>query len=95
MRKFIPYPGKVEIAPMREDSMVKGELDSKLEMGTVISAGAGCRFLRKGDTVFFAKWGFSETPDDQEQKHFVVEEDSRFILGKYEGAKAKKNGMEK
>ncbi len=89
MKKFIPYPDKVQIKPIEVDSLLRGENNQYLEMGEVINVGSSCKFLKTGDTVFFDAWGMSKTPDEDGVQYFVVPDESKFILGKYNGSKKK------
>lgn len=88
-KKFIPYPGKVEIKPITDGSAVS-DGNSFLEMGEVIALGADVVFLKVGDIVFFEEYGMGKTPLEEDgTQHFVIESNSKLIHGKYSSAKRK------
>lgn len=81
--KFIPYFNKVYIKPFEEEGMLRAEGDAFLEKGTVLAVGRDCKFLKKGDTVFFSSWGCDKTPPDEDGNvYYVLAEQAQFILGK-------------
>lgn len=84
-KKFIPFYDKVQIRPFKRDNWVPDE--SLLEKGEVLAVGDACKFLKKGDTVFFVSWGLDKTPDENGESYYVVPEKSEFILGKYGAGK--------
>lgn len=84
--KFIPYTYRIEIEPIAKNDEVLSTMGEKkyLEMGKVIAIGEGVEFAKVGDILFFAAHGIFETPEVDGVRHYVVEEESEFILGKYE-----------
>lgn len=82
-KTFVPYFDKVQIKPIEDDSVLKGEGDSFLSVGIVIAVGSDVNFLKKGDTVFFVAYGVDKTPEIDGEQFYVVSQKSEFILGKY------------
>lgn len=82
--KFIPYPDKIEVQPTVRKTVVHMDKSFK-ESGLVLSVGADIKFVKPGDTLFFVAHGIWETPEDTNGvKHYVVSEQSEYILGKSE-----------
>lgn len=94
--KFEVYPGKILVSPIRTDGILAEALaegsdaNSFEEMGIVMDVGAGVKFVKKGDTVFFVKWGIEKTPEINGKAYYVIPDSIEFIIGKISnGAKRK------
>lgn len=79
---FTPYPDKIQIEPIKQDTMLLTEGNQFQEMGKVIAVGSLVKFVKKGDILYFSSWGVSKTPEINGKQYYVVSESSDFILGK-------------
>lgn len=84
---FTPYYNNIEIKPLKKEGPFAEE-NQFHEMGEVIAIGKNVDFVKVGDTVFFNAHGVFETPEIEGVKHYVVPQDSEYILGKIEHAVA-------
>ena len=89
---FKVHPKKIEIEPLKVDTIIDREKDKLIEAGKVIQIGDYVNdFINPesniniGDILYFEGWGCTQTPPDPEGKtHWVVWVDEKVILGKYE-----------
>lgn len=81
---FVPYPGKFEIEPIKQESTFASMDKNFLEMGKVLQVGDGVAFVNVGDTVFFAAHGVWETPEVDGVIHYLVADSPEYVLGKIE-----------
>jgi co-chaperonin GroES (HSP10) len=79
---FIPYLTKIQVEPVKKDTMLMSDQKDYQEMGKVIAVGSKVKFVKKGDLLYFTSWGVDKTPEVDGKSYYVVEESSAFILGK-------------
>lgn len=84
---FKPYHNKIQIEPIKKDTMLMTEQKDYQEMGRVIAVGENVRFVKKGDLLYFTSWGVDKTPEIDGKSYYVVEDSSAFILGKEDARK--------
>lgn len=81
---FIPYPGKIEIQPLKQEGVFDTSDNNFEEAGTVLQVGTGVTFVQEGDTLYFMAHGLWKTPEVDGVHHYIIEESSEYILGKIE-----------
>lgn len=86
MKKIIPYYDKIEIQPLRKETLLLNEGQNLEEIGKVISVGSKVKFVKPGDVILFSNWGCVKVMVD-DKEHFIVPDSSEFILGKINVAK--------
>lgn len=79
---FKPYHDKIEIRPVKNETVIAAADQKFHEMGEVVAVGRDVEFVKVGDMLVFTAHGVWETPEIDGEKHYVVTEHSEFILGK-------------
>lgn len=87
--KFIPYDDKIEVLPTKQETFLSSDDINLYEMGEVIAIGSKVKFVKVGDILYFAGWGCLKTPEVDGVRHYVISENSDFILGKTNVPKVK------
>lgn len=83
---FIPYPDKILIEPIKEESLLVADSQSLQEKGVVIEVGSAVKFVKKGDIVYFDSWGCSKSKGEGDTIYYTVPCNEKFILGKENGS---------
>ena len=82
--KIIPLFNQLLIKPIERKQVLVGATKSLYEYGTVVSKGPDVSdTISVGDTIAYVVWGIKDLMID-EDKHYFVPEDSRFLLAKLE-----------
>jgi co-chaperonin GroES (HSP10) len=96
--KFIPYPDKILIKPIKDETFLAQQSERIEEKGKVIAVGIDVKFVEKGDIVYFNAWGHKlirgEDIDLPEESYYLVSEIPEFILGKVAKHKKKEDESE-
>lgn len=88
-RTFIPYGDKIVVEPTTVKPFLQSDQQTYEEVGIVKAIGNKVKFVKVGDTLFFASWGVLKTSEVDGDVYYVVPESSEFILGKFNGTKTK------
>lgn len=81
--KIQPYGNNILVKPV-SNQYASAVMDVSLcEYGEVLAIGQHVAFIKVGDIIGFTKWGVNELAINDE-KHYFVLEDSRFVLGTIE-----------
>lgn len=79
--KFIPRYGRVEIEPIKDETLFLGEEKKFIEKGKVITLGSGVISCEVGDIIYFDSYGVYQTPEVDGESHWVVRGEE-YIIGK-------------
>jgi co-chaperonin GroES (HSP10) len=79
--KFIPRWGRIEIEPIKDESLLLSEDKKFVEKGKVIALGDDNGFCKEGDVIYFDAYGIYQTPEIDGKSHFIVR-GMEFVIGK-------------
>lgn len=79
--KIEPFGDQILVNPIEKKSPFVSEQKLFCEYGTVVAVGQDVKSVKPGDTIGFTVWGLNHLEIDG-KKHYFVQEDPRFILGK-------------
>lgn len=78
---FTPFIGRVQFAPMKQETVILNDKDSLVEVGTVIAIGEGVTGIAIGDTIYFLAYGAEEAKDKEGNSYWTVLWDMKYIMG--------------
>jgi co-chaperonin GroES (HSP10) len=75
-----PFGDNILVKPVEKKSILMSDMNSLCEYGEVIAIGDEVKHIKVGDMIGYTIWGVNKLQID-EQTHYFIPEDSRFILG--------------
>ena len=81
--KIIPYGNNILVKPIEKKQVLVSQSKTLCEYGEVVAIGSDVQFVKVGDVIGYTIWGLNSLEIDNE-KHYFVQEQSEFILGKLE-----------
>lgn len=76
-----PFGNQILVKPVEKKQILVSERQTLCEYGEVIAVGEEVREIKVGDTIGYTVWGINHL-DIENERHYFIPEDSRFILGK-------------
>lgn len=81
--KIKPFGVNILIKPIEKEQILVGDRKSLCEYGTVIAVGDDVKNVKVGMVIGYTVWGVNHLEIDNE-RHYFIPEDGRFILGELE-----------
>jgi len=86
MNKITPFGNNILVKPQVTDTILQSSEGTLCEYGEVLAIGDEVEKVEVGDIIGYTIWGINKL-NIKDEKHYIIPEDSRFILGKIDMSK--------
>lgn len=76
-----PFGNQILVKPTEKKQVLISERKSLCEYGEIMAIGDEVQKLKVGDIIGYTVWGINSL-EINDEKHYFIPEDSRFVLGK-------------
>lgn len=83
MTQIFPFGNNILVRPVEVKQVLVNQSRSLYEFGDVLAIGEDVKRIKVGDKIAYTIWGIKSIEIENE-KHYFIPEDDRFILGKIE-----------
>ena len=80
METIKPFGNQILVKPVEKKQILVSDKASLCEYGEVIAIGEDVKKIKVGDMIGYTVWGINRL-EINDNKHYFIPEDSRFILG--------------